>query len=207
MKMYTDNIRRNNKIMRFELVIILIAGFLMGNIYTDGKYMAMLVSWKKYYQMAGIAFGALTLYILFKRNPLRAREIVTTSNEYIKYLPIDKNTSNMISPILDFTSKQGFMSDSSHLPILPMSNQNQVSEDRIMNSGKKTTKRSVSETKKKFVASRQNWKCGDCQKQLNAWFEVDHKIRLEHGGSNHVDNLVALCRDCHGKKTTMENLG
>ena len=22
----------------------------------------------------------------------------------------------------------------------------------------------------------------------------------------HVDNLVALCRDCHGKKTTMENL-
>jgi len=204
--MYTDNIRRNNKIMRFELVIILIAGFLMGNIYTDGKYMAMLVSWKKYYQMAGIAFGALTLYILFKRNPLRAREIVTTSNEYIKYLPIDKNTSNMISPILDFTSKQGFMSDSSHLPILPMSNQTQVSEDRIMNSGKKTTKRSVSETKKKFVASRQNWKCGDCQSQLTAWFEVDHITRLEYGGSNHVDNLVAMCRECHGKKTTMENL-
>jgi len=206
MKMYTDNIRRNNKIMRFELVIILVAGFLMGNIYTDGKYMTMLVSWKKYYQMAGIAFGALTLYILFKRNPLRAREIVTTSNEYIKYLPIDKNTSNMISPILDFTSKQGFMSDSSHLPILPMSNQTQVSEDRIMNSGKKTTKRSVSETKKKFVASRQNWKCGDCQSQLTAWFEVDHITRLEYGGSNHVDNLVAMCRECHGKKTKMENL-
>ena len=206
MKMYTDNIRRNNKIMRFELVIILVAGFLMGNIYTDGKYMTMLVSWKKYYQMAGIAFGALTLYILFKRNPLRAREIVTTSNEYIKYLPIDKNTSNMISPILDFTSKQGFMSDSSHLPILPMSNKTQVSEDRIMNSGKKTTKRSVSETKKKFVASRQNWKCGDCQSQLTAWFEVDHITRLEYGGSNHVDNLVAMCRECHGKKTTMENL-
>jgi len=198
--------KKKNKIMRFELVIILVAGFLMGNIYTDGKYMTMLVSWKKYYQMAGIAFGALTLYILFKRNPLRAREIVTTSNEYIKYLPIDKNTSNMISPILDFTSKQGFMSDSSHLPILPMSNQTQVSEDRIMNSGKKTTKRSVSETKKKFVASRQNWKCGDCQSQLTAWFEVDHIVRLEYGGSNHVDNLVAMCRECHGKKTTMENL-
>ena len=192
--------------MRFELVIILVAGFFMGNIYTDGKYMNMLVSWKKHYQMAGIAFGALTLYILFKRNPLRAREIVTTSNEYIKYLPIDKNTSNIISPILDFTSKQGFMSDNNHLPILPMSNQSQISEDRIMNSGKKTTKRSVSETKKKFVASRQNWKCGDCQSQLTAWFEVDHIVRLEYGGSNHVDNLVAMCRECHGKKTTMENL-
>jgi 5-methylcytosine-specific restriction endonuclease McrA len=56
------------------------------------------------------------------------------------------------------------------------------------------------------VAARQGWKCGDCQLQLNAWFEVDHKIRLEHGGSNHIDNLVALCRDCHGKKTTIENL-
>ena len=203
---YRQYKKKTKKNMRFELVIILIAGFLMGNIYTDGKYMTMLASWKKYYQMAGIAFGALTLYILFKRNPLRAREIVTTSNEYIKYLPIDKNTSNIISPILDFTTKQGFMSDSSHLPILPMSNQTQISEDRIMNSGKKTTKRSVSETKKKFVASRQNWKCGDCQSQLTAWFEVDHIVRLEYGGSNHVDNLVAMCRECHGKKTTMENL-
>ena len=47
---------------------------------------------------------------------------------------------------------------------------------------RKATKRSVSETKKKFVVARQNWKCGDCQDQLNAWFEVDHKIRLEYGG-------------------------
>ena len=77
---------------------------------------------------------------------------------------------------------------------------------RMMQSGKKGTKRSVSETKKKFVASRQGWKCEDCGDQLNAWFEVDHKIRLEHGGGNDVQNLVALCRECHGKKTAMENM-
>jgi len=29
---------------------------------------------------------------------------------------------------------------------------------------------------------------------------------LENGGSNHVNNLIALCRDCHGKKTAIENL-
>ena len=204
-KIYTHNIRRINK-MRFELVIMLIAGFLMANIYTDGKYMNMLVSWKKYYQMAGVAFAALMFYILIKKNPLRAREIVSTSNDYIKYLPIDKNASNIISPILDFTTKQGFMSSNENYPIMNMGSSTQVSEDRIMNSGKKATKRSVSETKKKFVASRQSWKCGGCQKQLPAWFEVDHKIRLEYGGSNHVDNLVAMCRDCHGRKTAMENL-
>jgi hypothetical protein len=192
--------------MRLELMILLIAGFFMANIYTDGKYMTMLLSWKKYYQMAGIAVGALMLYILLKKNPLRAKEIITTSNDYIKYLPIDKNTSNFISPILDFTTKQGFISDNTNKPILSLSNPSQVAEDRIMNSGKQSTKRSVSETKKKFVASRQGWTCGDCKNQLTAWFEVDHVLRLEYGGSNHVDNLVALCRECHGKKTTMENL-
>jgi len=99
----------------------------------------------------------------------------------------------------------------------------QSSERRILQSGrvnnnygngnntqeinsKKATKRSVSETKKKYVASLQNWKCGHCQNQLNAWFEVDHKMRLENGGGNEVDNLIALCRDCHGKKTAMENM-
>lgn len=198
--------------MRFELILILVAGFIMANIYTDGKYAKMLLSWKKYYQMAGVAFAALMIYILLKKNPLRAHQIVSASNDYIKYLPIDKNTSNIISPILDFTSKQNFTSNQyqsldgggHNYPIVSMNQQQ--SETRILNSGKKSTKRSVSETKKKFVAARQDWKCGNCKNKLSAWFEVDHKTRLEHGGSNHVDNLVALCRECHGEKTAMENL-
>ena len=76
----------------------------------------------------------------------------------------------------------------------------------MLNSGRSATKRSVSETKKKYVASQQDWKCKHCKCKLPAWFEVDHVIRLEYGGSNNVDNLVALCRNCHGKKTAMENL-
>lgn len=207
-----DNIK-----MRLELYIIIIAGFIIANIYTDGKYVKMLMSGKKYYQMAGVAFGALMIYILFKRNPLRAHQILSASNDYLRYLPIDRNTTNMISPILDFTTRQQFAEQNQQYnsidggnnarPVLAMPDApNLTAETRIMQSGKKATKRSVSETKKKFVASRQDWKCGDCQHQLTAWFEVDHKIRLEYGGSNHVDNLVALCRECHGKKTTMENL-
>lgn len=201
--------------MRFELILVLITGFIVANIYTEGKYIKLMMSWKKYYQMAGVVFGALMLYTLIKKNPLRAKEIITTSNDYIKYLPVDRDTSTFLSPILDFTSKQNFF-DSQYqsidggnynYPVVSMPDATErVGETRMLNSGKKTTKRSVSETKKKFVASRQNWCCGDCQQQLSAWFEVDHKIRLEHGGSNHIDNLVALCRECHGKKTAMENL-
>jgi len=197
--------------MRIELIIMLIAGFLMANIYTEGKYMKMLFSWKKYYQMAGVAIGALMIYWLIKKKPLHAKQILTASNDYIKYLPVDKNTTSFISPILDFTSKQYYTDEQYNGGSLggfnnPIISTQQRSENRLMQSGKKGTKRSVSETKKKFVASNQNWKCGDCGEQLTAWFEVDHKIRLEYGGSNEVNNLVALCRECHGKKTTIENL-
>tara|TARA_B100000902_G_C27278835_1_gene900449 strand:- start:1225 stop:1803 length:579 start_codon:yes stop_codon:yes gene_type:complete len=192
--------------MRFEIILFLVAGFILANIYTDGKYTKLMVINKKYIQMGGVAFATLMIYLLVKKNPLRAKDIVTVSNDYIKYLPLDNDTTNIISPILDFTSKQNFYDnhiDNGNQPVLPV---HQNAENKIMNSGKKGTKRSVSETKKKFVASRQQWNCNDCNSQLNAWFEVDHVVRLEHGGSNHIDNLVALCRECHGKKTTIENL-
>ena len=206
--------------MRIEIIIFLITALIIANIYTDGKIVKLLLSWKKYYQMAAIAFAGFALYWLIKKNPLQAKEMVMASNEYIKYLPIDSGTSSLLSPILDFTAKQSFRQDySAGHPVLPMESPNPKNqyERKLMQSGvqgiqvvngggRVATKRSVSETKKKFVAARQNWHCGDCQNQLSAWFEVDHKIRLEYGGSNHVDNLVALCRECHGKKTAMENL-
>ena len=214
--------------MRMEIILILVTAFIVGNIYTEGKLVKLALSWKKYYQMAGVVFGAFFIYWLFKKNPMSANQMIATTNEYLKYMPIDSGTSQFISPILDFTSKQNFFGDAA---FLQNSGMNAASQQKIMNSGGISggtpinhvqqhmgsssnntgigfgkTKRSVSETKKKFVAARQNWACGDCRKQLNAWFEVDHTIRLEHGGSNHVDNLVALCRECHGKKTTIENL-
>lgn len=208
--------------MRIEILIFAVTAFLIANVYTEGKYMKLLQSGKKYYQMAGIAFGAVMLYVLIKRNPMRAGNIMSTTNDYIKYLPIDKGTTNMLSPILDFTSRHNFVNDQYtsidgyeqdqgyNYPIIPMPQGNSamqnVANQRLATSGKKATKRSVSETKKKFVASRQHWRCGKCQTELTAWFEVDHVKRLEYGGSNHIDNLVALCRDCHGEKTTMENL-
>ena len=217
--------------MRIEIVLFLIAAAIMANIYTEGKLVMSLTRYKKYYQMAGVAFAALAIYVLFKKNPDRARDLVFTSNEYLKYMPVDKNASSILNPILDFTSKYSggaaagaatFGDFGQAHPILNLGSNGRQSyaEARITKSGipdsnewnggeevkVKATKRSVSETKKKYVAAQQGWKCGNCTKQLPAWFEVDHKIRLEHGGSNHINNLVALCRDCHGEKTAMENL-
>lgn len=191
--------------MRIELWLLLITGAILFHIYTDGKYTKNIMMYKKYFQMGGVVIGAFIIYILLKKNPANAENIIRTSNEYLKYMPIDKNATSMISPILDFTSKQSFGGSENH-PIVRIPNAQTRAQNVMMKSGKKGTKRSVSETKKKFVASRQNWKCNGCNEQLNAWFEVDHVVRLEYGGSNHVDNLVALCRECHGQKTTIENL-
>jgi len=195
--------------MRFEIVIFILSVIVIGNIYTDGLVLKKIYSWKKYYQMIGIAFGAYAICILMRKNPGDAKRLFQTTHEYMKYMPVDGETSRFVSPILDFTSKQPFFQNGG-LPNHSVVNMN-AAEQRVANSGKQTvagksTKRSVSETKKKFVAARQGWRCGHCKEQLPAWFEVDHTIRLQHGGSNHIDNLVALCRNCHAYKTTVENL-
>jgi 5-methylcytosine-specific restriction endonuclease McrA len=200
--------------MKLEVLILAVSGFFIANTYYDGNYIKILQSWQKYFKMAGFAFAGLSIYLFLKKNPNQSQSLVQEITNIVKFMPSSKSTLDIFTPFVDFTNQTPFMSSNSsfdnnnmypnNLQHSPQNQQQQI--NRMMGSGKTGTKRCVSETKKKFVASQQNWHCGDCQKQLPAWFEVDHKIRLEYGGSNHVDNLVALCRDCHGKKTAMENL-
>jgi len=56
------------------------------------------------------------------------------------------------------------------------------------------------------VAARQYWKCAKCQQLMDATYEVDHIISLDDNGGNNIDNLQALCRNCHGKKTIQDNI-
>jgi len=67
-------------------------------------------------------------------------------------------------------------------------------------------KRNVTGLTKKKVAASQEWKCGACSLTLDETYEVDHKLALYKGGSNDIDNLVALCPHCHRKKTVDERL-
>jgi len=194
--------------MKLEIIIFGITAFLIYNSYHDGKYSKYFISYKKYIQMGTFALIGISLYLMIKKNPLQSKNLLLYANNAVKYMPIDKSTIDMISPIFDLTSKQHNFMESFNQELNPNHsfNNNIPQERRILESGQKTNKRSVSETKKKFVASSQDWKCGECNSRLNAWFEVDHKIRLEYGGTNEINNLVALCRECHGKKTAMENM-
>tara|TARA_Y100000768_G_C23972595_1_gene681327 strand:+ start:855 stop:1442 length:588 start_codon:yes stop_codon:yes gene_type:complete len=195
--------------MKIELLILIITIFFIANTYYDGKYIQLLKSWKKYYQMAGIAFAGISAYAYMKKYPNQSHSLVTHANGFIKHMPIDKEAGELLTPIINFT-KEGFANNmynnnNNNVSLQPSANIS-PQQKRMINSGKQSTKRSVSETKKKYVAAQQNWHCKKCNQQLPAWFEVDHIKRLEYGGTNHVDNLEALCRDCHGRKTAMENL-
>jgi 5-methylcytosine-specific restriction endonuclease McrA len=183
--------------MRVELWIGLVTACALWYIHTDGVYVkrllnAQLVAKKQLY-MGGVVLAALFFYYLVKKDPLYAKEVLVASSDYVKYMPLDRQTKDMITPLLDLTQR-------------PWSGPVDDRASRIVTSSGGTRRRSVSETKKKFVAARQNWLCAHCGTQLTAWFEVDHKVRLEHGGSNHVDNLCALCAECHRHKSGMETM-
>ena len=193
--------------MKLEFLILAVSGFFIANTYYDGNYIKILQSWQKYFKMAGFAFAGLSIYLYLKKNPYQSQSLVHELTNIVKFMPSAKSTLDIFTPFTDFTNQTPFMGGGNGGSFGSGGFDPQQQQiNRIMESGKTGTKRCVSETKKKFVASQQSWKCGHCQKQLPAWFEVDHKIRLDNGGSNHVDNLVALCRDCHGRKTAMENL-
>jgi hypothetical protein len=204
--------------MKLELVIFGTTIFLIANAYHNGKYIAILKSWKKYYQMAFYGFLGLSLYVFIKRHPGESHSLIKHANGIIKYMPIDKDTTDFLTPVFDFTGRS-------------LGDYQSAGERRIKTSGGLTTGvagSSVADSSvagssaagssagsagvagsgatKRYVASQQNWRCKDCSEQLTAWFEVHHKTPLEHGGSNHIDNLVALCRNCHGAHTALDNL-
>jgi hypothetical protein len=195
--------------MRLEIFVLGLTAFFVYNAYTDGKYTKMLMSFKKYYKMIFYVLLGIGIYLLLKRNPNQGRNMLLYANNVVKFMPIDKSSMDMLSPIIDFTSRNensSFMETFNEMDTTKVAPGFLNGERRMMGSGKQGTKRSVSETKKKYVAAQQDWKCGNCQEQLDHTFEIDHKIRLEYGGGNDVQNLVALCRNCHGKKTASENM-
>jgi 5-methylcytosine-specific restriction enzyme A len=196
--------------MKQELIFIAIAAFLGMNIYHDGKYTKLIMGWKKHFKIGAICIFLLGMYLFMKKYPNDYTSLLGHVNGMIKYLPIDKQSSDMISPLLSATTGQAMNYTAPQFKRMMNSGYQDSSHDTLgMQQVKQSNRlhnRSVSPVKKKYVASLQGWTCTQCKSQLDAWFEVDHKVRLDQGGSNHISNLEALCRNCHGQKTGMESL-
>ena len=204
--------------MKIEFIVFIITAILIANTYYDGKLVKLfnMIKHSKYLKMLTFGFAGLYIYLFLKKNPKNSKEFLGQANEMIKTLPMTRDSASLITPFLSLTNSKSFNDTNSSIwgggggggssDGMSGGNVFQSQINRMMQSGKGSTKRSVSETKKKYIAASQNWMCKDCNKQLPAWFEVDHVIALHNGGSNEIDNLVALCRDCHGKKTAMDRL-
>jgi len=205
--------------MKIEFIIFIITALLIANTYYDGKLVKLfnMIKHSKYLKMITFGFAGLSIYLFLKKNPKNSKEFLGQANEMIKTLPMTRDSASLIAPFLNLTNSKSFNDTNTSVwgggdgggnssAGADGGNTFQSQINRMMQSGKGSTKRSVSETKKKFIAANQNWICKDCNKQLPAWFEVDHVIALHNGGTNELDNLVALCRDCHGKKTAMDRL-
>jgi len=181
--------------MKINFVIFLLTVFLMANTYYDGKFTEYLMKGKKYYKMATFGFVGLSIYLFINKNPGESKNLIKHATDLIRYMPVDSNTSDMLTPLFDFTNAREKLNQLNHTPQMK----------RMMNSGG-GSKRCVSETKKKYVAAQQGWKCNMCKDQLSHTFQVDHKIDLQFGGDNSIGNLAALCNNCHAEKTASNNL-
>ena len=136
---------------------------------------------KKIFQNSNYRFIGLSLYVLLKIS-LSSQKLLLHGSNVVRYLPIDSNTRDMITPIFDFTNSNKIIENLTSTP----------QTKRMMRSGFGSTKRSVSETKKKYVASEQNWRCQYCGEQLDATFEVI-LVDEEYGGLIKV--IAAVCEN------------
>ena len=190
--------------MKLELFFLAITSFLLYNTYYDYKFTQLLILYKKQLRMGGIFIISFLLYCLVKRDPSKNKVLLASANNIIKYLPIDKSSADFLTPILDLTNNNFMQKFNNASKIDSMPIQQQSNNFIKNNDGSINYKRSVSNIKKKMVAAKQKWQCSKCNHILSAHYEIDHIQALHKGGSNNIENLIALCRECHANKTALE---
>jgi hypothetical protein len=167
--------------MRIELWIFFITAGLMYNAYHDNIFSKKIKDNMKYIQIGMIGVGGLFLYLFLKRHPTESHKMLHHASEMIKYMPIDKNSKDLINPFFDLTNGNSFFSQQGATQVGEKSNHITPQMKRMLRSGggssnKGAMKRSVSETKKKYVASSQQWVCGHCKQQLDDALKINIKI-------------------------------
>ena len=67
-------------------------------------------------------------------------------------------------------------------------------------------RKKISKVVREQIAERQQNTCGECKQLLSLpYFQLDHIIGLQFGGTDEESNLMALCGECHNIKSIYEN--
>ena len=191
--------------MRYELWIALIAGLVAYDVHTGGRLSNPILQCAKYSNLVITAIVAIVAIYVIKKAGEGASAVASNEHAVSKFGSAVYGAARYVSKIPSAHTRSGLRAyDSTSVVAAP---QPVFAHAVAAPRGKSGSKRSVSETKKKYVASAQQWRCNGCTEMLDHTFEIDHRLRLEYGGTNDTDNLIALCRNCHGKKTAAENMG
>ena len=116
--------------MRIEYWIFLVTAFLIYDTYHDGTYSQYLLSGKKYYKMLMYAFVGISLWTFMKKHPNESRGLMARATDIIKYVPIDSEAKDLLTPIFDFTNTRDHINS-----LIPQASSGAV--NRMMNSGTK----------------------------------------------------------------------
>lgn len=177
----------------YKILIISVIIFLINEYFFKDKLLNFIGIMQKYFKTFLIILAIVAIYYTIQKEESMVGKLNTLSKI---------NLNNPIKHISELFDNNITINSKDSKENIKDLNEN---KDKNYNSDNSNRyKRSVSETKKKVVAYNQDWKCDSCQKKLPASFEVHHKLSLQSGGSNDIDNLVALCRNCHGNETIKE---
>ena len=184
-----------------------------GNFYYYSKYILLLLPFVLIYLNPKLLKKLLVFYkdidnkpVYQNMNDLMVSYFDTKKNNKMKFNlnGIRNNNSSYYNNVPNF-NQNNYMNN--NMNNVNNNVNNNLNNNNFINNPNRKVKRNVSESKKKFIASNQKWRCSHCQSLLDNTYEVDHIIALYRGGTNDLNNLEALCRNCHGKKTFREKMG
>lgn len=179
----------------YEYLVLVFAAAVALNTYYDNRlFRSVYDKYRKYFHVGVILLVGVVVFYSLTLQPLKWQLMVEKADPY---LPDDMRRA--IHPVLDFTHRHFAQQvrDASLVRDAPL--QGLAARQKVI--------RNVSERTKKLVAGGQQWTCAICRNLLPATYEVDHIVRLEYGGSNDMENLQALCPNCHRYKTMTEKHG
>jgi hypothetical protein len=80
--------------------------------YYDNKYSKQLFAYKKQFKLAMIVFGIFSLYLFTKKNPAESSSFMQSLNGVIRYMPLDKEAKDMMTPFFS-TGEQRILTSGS----------------------------------------------------------------------------------------------
>lgn len=66
-------------------------------------------------------------------------------------------------------------------------------------------RKKISKEMRQHLVEKQQKLCGECKLGLSLYFQIDHIIGLQFGGTDDESNLRAICCECHAIKSVNEN--